>query len=241
MRDLLVITPSRAGEDGSARPERAREMIAAVRGLSTAQTDICLAVDDDDLSRYGRVVNAFCGDRQVWWTSGPRNHLTGWTNKIAKRHLGKYRAFASLGDDHLPRTQGWDSLLLAAIDAMGGTGIAYGDDGIFREGLPTAPVISSDIVRALGWMCLPDCRHMAVDLAWKDLGLGAGCLAYVPEVSIEHVHPCAGKAAWDQTYATSEAGKEEDRAAWERWRENGMADDVARIRALREKVSNGAV
>lgn len=235
MKDLLVITPSRL------RAARLREMVTATLELSAAQTDIAVCVDEDDPERdaYADI----CWERRprVTWHCGPRQSLAGWTNVIASSGARKYRALASLGDDHLPRTPGWDSLLLAAIDAMGGTGIAYGDDGIFREGLPTAPVISSDIVRALGWMCLPDCRHMAVDLAWKDLGLGAGCLAYVPEVSIEHVHPCAGKAAWDQTYATSEAGKEEDRAAWERWRETRMADDVARIRALREKVSNGAV
>ena len=235
MKDLLVITPSRR------RAARLREMVTATLELSAAQTDIAVCVDEDDPEREGYADVCWENRPRVIWHCGPRQSLTGWTNVIAPAGARKYRALASLGDDHLPRTPGWDSLLLAAIDAMGGTGIAYGDDGIFREGLPTAPVISSDIVRALGWMCLPDCRHMAVDLAWKDLGLGAGCLAYVPEVSIEHVHPCAGKAAWDQTYATSEAGKEEDRAAWERWRENGMADDVARIRALREKVSNGAV
>ncbi len=232
MKDLLVITPTRAGEDGSARPERAREMIGAVRALSAAQTDICLAVDDDDFGRYGRVIAAFCGDRRVWWASGPRNSLTGWTNKVAKRNRGKYRAFASLGDDHIPRTPGWDALLLAAIDEMGGTGIAYGDDLLMSERLPTAPVVSADIVAALGYLLEPSLEHMYPDNVLKDIGEEAGCLAYVREVTVEHVHWCAGKTALDATYAAAEAAKEADRVRYEAWRRDRMAADVGKVRAL---------
>ena len=225
MRDLLVITPSRS------RPERLREMLAACLDLSTAATDIAVGIDEDQAELYVGV----CDDPRVKWFSGPRDTLAGWTNALAVPHADKYRALASFGDDHMPRTPGWDSLLLAAIDAMGGTGIAYGNDLIFGEGLPTAPVISADIVRALGWMCLPPLRHMAVDLVWKDLGSEAGCLAYVPEVTVEHVHWCNGKAPLDPVYAESEAGKDDDRARYFQWRQERMADDVATVRALRQE------
>ena len=240
MRDLLVITPSRG------RPGRLREMLAAALSLSEAETEIAVALDNDDLESYDLYecvqlpgdTRPADGAPRVIWHHGPRDTLTGWTNKLAVQYAGQYRALASLGDDHIPRTPGWDTLLLAAIDAMGGTGIAYGDDGIFGQGLPTAPVISADIVKALGWMCLPACRHMAVDLAWKDIGLGAGCLAWVPEVTVEHVHPAAGKAQWDATYAASEAGKEEDRAAYFAWKDSGgLADAVETVLALRGKTA----
>jgi hypothetical protein len=247
VRDLLVITPSRG------RPERLREMLSATLSLSRAETDIAVGIDWDDPERaayesLGSRLDRSWPYRILWHIAARRHTLTEWTNHIVgqRRPSGEgeppnsltYRAFASLGDDHLPRTEGWDALLLAAIDAMGGTGIAYGNDGIFNERLPTAPVISSDIVRALGWMCVPCCRHMAVDLAWKDLGTAADCLVHVPEVTIEHVHWCAGKAAMDETYAVSEAGKDADREAYFGWRDGGgLAEAVDTVRALRKKAA----
>jgi hypothetical protein len=228
VRDLLVITPSRG------RAARLAEMLTACKWLSRASTDYAVAVDEDQALLYEPVRRTPPGTGAEWFT-GPRDTLTGWTNRIAKLRAHRYRAVASFGDDHLPRTEGWDALLLAAIDAMGGTGIAYGNDGIFNERLPTAPVITSDIVQALGWMCLPACRHMAVDLAWKDLGLGAGCLVHVPEVTIEHVHWCNGKTAVDAVYAEAEAGKDADRAAYFAWKDGGgLADAVDTVRALRK-------
>jgi len=243
MKDLLVITPSRA------RPQRLREMLNACLALSGPTTDIAVGYDDDDADGYKKLAIDYADHRQVRWFCGPRTGLAGWTNRLAwhytRRRLPgaplnrdedaeRYLAFASLGDDHLPRTRGWDRLLLEAIDRMGGTGIVYGDDLFMRQNLPTAPVISADIVQALGWMCEPSLRHMYVDNVWRDIGRGAGCLAYVPDVVIEHVHFRAGKAAADQVYAESEAGTDADRAAYGRWRAERMADDVARVRALRE-------
>lgn len=242
MRDLLVITPTRAGDDTSARPGRVREMISAARRLSGAQTDICLAVDDDDFARYGPVIAAFAGDRQVWWTSGPRDTLTGWTNKVAKRHRGKYRAYASFGDDHVVETEDWDVKFLAALDRIGGTGIVYGDDKLMGENLCTAPVVSSDIVTALGWMLEPSLEHMCVDCVLMDIGRGADCLAYVPEVITRHVHWCNNGAVMDATYAAAEAVKEADRARYAIWQRDRMAGDIGKVRALIErKAADAAV
>ena len=110
--------------------------------------------------------------------------------------------------------QGWDRLLLEALDKLGGEGIAYGNDLHQGEALPTAPVISSGIVGALGWMMGPGLKHMHVDDVWRDLGQAAGCLAYVPEVVIEHQHPDAGKPVSKQgRYTESAAGLSTDRDA----------------------------
>jgi hypothetical protein len=231
VKDLLVITPTRG------RPDQLKTMVGATLGLSEAATHVAVAVDDDDVMGYFMAREQMGDEPRVWWFTGPRDTLTGWTNKLAARFAGEYRAVASLGDDHLPKTQGWDRLLLDALDGMGGTGIAYGDDTIMSERLPTAPVISSDIVRALGWMCLPALRHMCVDLVWKDLGHGAGCIAYVPSVTVEHLHWGQGKSPLDATYAEAESRHQEDRDAYAAWREDGMTVDVDTVRALREPQS----
>jgi hypothetical protein len=238
MKDLLVITPSRG------RPRRLREMLDACLALSTAETDIAVGCDDDDKDGY-RELAATCRER-VSWFGGPPTGWAGWTNRMAVHYLRggagtgggggttpRYRAFASLGDDHVPRTPGWDALLLSAIDRMGGSGIAYGDDLLQGQALPTAAVISADIVGALGWICEPTLHHMYADNVWADIGRGAGCLAYLPDVVIEHVHFRAGKTPVDPTYAKAESWTEADKAAYRRWREHRMERDITRVRLRR--------
>jgi hypothetical protein len=237
-----VITPSRG------RPHRLRQMLDACLALSGPGTDVAVGYDNDDADGYRELALRYGGRVQVRWFCGPRTGLAGWTNRLVSHysprrrpHAGmngdwdrlRYRAFASLGDDHVPRTPGWDGILLDAIDRMGGTGIVYGNDLFMGPKLPTGPVISADIVEALGWMCEPSLSHMYVDNVWSDIGLGAGCLAYVPEVVIEHVHCSAGKAPRDQVYADSEAATAADKAAYERWRAQRMAGDVGKVRALK--------
>ena len=170
------------------------------------------------------------GDR---FTTGPRKGLAAWTNHAARRHAGRYPFLASLGDDHVPRTPGWDAALVRAIREMGGTGFAYPHDGI-REDIPEAVVMSSDIVRALGWMALPDCQHYYIDNAWADLGRQAGCIRLLRAVAVDHVHPSAGLAPADGLNAANAAKISPDRDAWLAWRATRMADDAAKIRALRE-------
>jgi hypothetical protein len=83
--------------------------------------------------------------------------------------------------------------------------------------------MSSDIVRTLGQMVPPTMQHLFVDDYWKALGIGIGQLHYVPEVVIEHMHPSAGKAEMDDSYAiTNHPDRyESDGAAWKAYRDDG--------------------
>lgn len=226
-RDLLVIVPSRG------RPSAVAALAAAITRTRTAKTDLIVAYDDDDPTAvlYEKQ-RAASRDRRFLWTSGPRDTLTGWTNKLALQYAGKYRALCSMGDDHRPRTQGWDTLLLAALDQTGGTGFAYGNDLLQGERLPTACVISSDIVTTLGWMCDPSLAHYCVDNVWRDLGEWAGCRHYCPDVVVEHLHYLRTGAAADGTYREAEARAEADKIAYQGWLRDGADDDVATVRGL---------
>lgn len=237
MKDLLVIIPSRG------RPQRLREMLDACLALSRGDIEFAVGCDDDDLAGYRELAARFPGHGRVRWFRGPRTGLAGWTNRLVSHYLRAdpdgngslpgFRAFASLGDDHVPRTPGWDRLLLDAIDQLGGTGIAYGNDLFMGPRLPTAAVISADIVAALGWMCEPSLHHMFTDNVWADIGRAAGCLAYVPGVVIEHVHFRAGKTSVDDVYAAAESWTTADQAAYRQWREQRMDRDVMRVRLRR--------
>jgi len=210
------------------------KLLEAVHSTAVLDTHVHFAADDDDpaLPEYRKVMRA-ARDGDVFET-GSRDGLVGWTNKIAVRRAGEYRFLASLGDDMTPRTPGWDARLARAIDEMGGTGFAYPWDGI-REDIPEAVVMSSDIVAALGWMANPALAHFWIDNTWADLGKGAGCLRYLRAVAVDHNHYVTGKAKADATYGDAAGRIPADKAAYEKWRAERMADDVAVIRALRER------
>jgi len=227
--DLLVIVPTRG------RPQNLARLLDAVHGTATAVTHVHAAVDDDDpeLERYREILVSHQGPGDMR-SIGPRDGLIGWTNKIALERASEYKALASFGDDHLPRTKGWDTALLRAIEDMGGTGIAYPWDGM-REDVPEAPVVSADIVQALGWLLNPACQHYYGDDTLGALGRGAGCLRHLRAVHVEHIHPGMGTAPGDQTYKDSSARIAADKAAYQQWRQHQMATDVATVRALREQ------
>jgi hypothetical protein len=133
----------------------------------------------------------------------------------------------NLGDDHIARTEGWDEFIEAALQRPG---IAYGDDLLQGERLPTAPFISAKIVNALGWYALPCLHHMFIDDAWRALGAGVKRLTYLPGVVFEHMHPGAGKAPMDDGYMLADATTEVDRVAYERWWMTDRKKDLEKIR-----------
>jgi hypothetical protein len=233
---LAVIVPTRG------RPGRLVRMFEACAKLAEGEVVVLPCVDDDDpaLGGYKRL--------GVPLIVGPRMTLSGWTNAVAldliSGNLGPCPPYmASLGDDHIPRTKGWDRRLIEAIQASGGPGIAYGDDGLQGQALPTAWVMSTEIVAVLGWMMLPSCEHMYVDNAIRDLGEAAQCLTYVPSVVIEHMHYLAGKALEDNGYqrVNAPAQYERDLAAYREWLGDGAAADAAKIKLARGGLATGGL
>jgi hypothetical protein len=200
-------------------------LAAAIRETATSPVDLIVAVDDDDHSGYTEA------DGYVL-VRGPAMGLTDWTNALASTYATSHRFLASFGDDHRPRTPGWDVALCAAIERLGGTGFAYGDDLHRGVMLPTAVVASSTVVHRLGWLCLPTTRHMYVDKVWRELGRAAGLIAYCPDVIIEHLHPVVSKAQWDRTYQAAAEFYQEDRNVFEEWERTGKATDVGRLLAV---------
>jgi hypothetical protein len=225
--DLLIITPSRG------RPVHAARLLATVRELRRAETHVHVCTDDDDpaLEDYQRVFAQQGGDGDGLIT-GPRVSFAAWTNQVAVRRAGQYRCLASFGDDHVPRTRGFDRALVDGA-TRGGPGIAYPWDGM-REDIPEAPVVASEIVAALGWLINPAVSHYYGDNTLADLGRAAGCLRFLRAVAVDHAHPGAGTGAGDATYRSASAHIAPDKAAYQAWRQNGMAADVATVAAVRQ-------
>lgn len=226
MSDLAILVPSRG------RPQQMAELLAAVGRTAVTAPLVYVGLDDDDAD-YGDLTAHYSN---VVVHRGPRQLLAAKTNQLADEALAapnRPRFLASLGDDHRPRTPGWDRKLMGAIGQLGKPGWAYGDDKLQGPNLPTAWVQSADLVDALGWVMLPACQHMYVDNVVLELGRETGRIVYCPGVVVEHMHPVAGKAQWDSSYKESNSARQysRDLAAFEEWKAAGLADDAKKVLA----------
>jgi hypothetical protein len=217
--DLAVLVPSRG------RPEKVARLIEACKKTCRADTELFFGFDFDDPQLQDSIM-ASDGARVM---TGTRLGLAGWTNRLSQIYECNTPYLASVGDDMVPVTDGWDERLIAAC---GTTGMAYPNDGR-RTDIPELIVMSSDIVRALGWMCLPTLEHWYVDNVWSDLGRGAGCLSFLADVVVEHRHPnVVGGDRPDATYNDAAGQYAADLAAYQRWRLAGMRQDIATVKGL---------
>jgi len=225
------------------RPERARQAVQAIRDTAVmVETCVALVVDADDptLPAYRALQFQPFGAEVMVVVLQPEDtgNLVRATNTVSMRiaDVDPDGIIGNLGDDHLCRTRGWDRRI---IDALATPGIAYGDDLIQGETLPTAPFISASIVDALGYYFVPDVEHMYCDNAVRDIAEQAGVRRYLPEVVIEHVHPAVGKVDWDAGYIAVNDPRAiaRDKARYESWREHAMATDVGRVRAMLERAA----
>lgn len=257
MVDLVVIIPTRG------RPHTIKDLVESFNETCRTAVSVIFAVDEDDpeLEAYSTAIRDalyLAGDENGWRTYLSRNQLVRGgvittdavnmvdaLNKVARYVLDIERyepvkAIAFMGDDHRPRTVGWDTAYLEALEDK--PGLVYGNDLIQGRRLPTQVAISAPVVKALGHMAPDVLTHLYVDDYWRTLGEKAECLTYLPEVVVEHLHPSVGKAAWDPSYlrVNSKDMYDKDATAYgEYWTMNG-ARDVSRVRvAIGKEIDNG--
>lgn len=195
MRSCAVV-PSRG------RPENAYRLAQAFLDTK-AEADLYFVIDNDDPKWSAYVKH----EDEKNYKCIPAENKTGGCAKslndgaVMLLDIIKYPVydyFIFMGDDHLPRTQGWDKAFMEAIGFD--TGFAYGNDLLQGANLPTAYAMSRDLVLELQGMTFPGCIHLYFDNFVKQFGLDLRCLKYLPNVIIEHLHPVAGKADMDEGY-----------------------------------------
>jgi len=190
MSNLIVIVPSRG------RPGNIKELAQAFADTK-ASAELLVVLDDDDptLNDYLSLE----GDFSFLTLPREGRGMAKPLNFAARKVINDYDHFAFMGDDHRPRTIDWDKSIVDVLDEIG-TGLVYGNDLLQGKNLPTAVAMTGNIVRALEGMVPPGMIHLYLDNFWMTLGQDLHSLHYLEEVIIEHLHPIAGKAEWDQGY-----------------------------------------
>lgn len=175
-----VLMPSRG------RPKRILEAIESLYATATGEIELIVGFNPD--SQY-----PVDGARIHVSESGPSQR----TYEMAKLATGEIIMQGS--DDFLWRTKGWDEIFHEKAKEHP-VACFYFSDG--REEMDSCiPVVTRGFYERAGYFP-PYFFHFCADQWVADIAKEAGCLYYVPEVVIEHMHPKFGKAKWDETYAS---------------------------------------
>ena len=202
---IAILTPTRH------RPRRLLEMLDAIARTAAQPATVHVGIDDDDT---GYQDEYDCTPHTVIVHRHARQRLGPWVNMMAALERDA-DILAFFGDDHRPRTVGWDTAVCDAFTGMG-SGLVYGCDRLQNERLPTAPFWSTDIIRELGWYYPPNQVHMFADDFWLRLANDLGRCTYLPDVVIEHMHPSARKAQTDDVYQEADTNYGRDGDAFRR-------------------------
>lgn len=108
-----------------------------------------------------------------------------------------------VGDDMEFITPGWDTAVLAAINAAKGNAVVYlNDDFIAGEKLCVNLFTTRTLVAATGkpFMCMRYHAEM-IDVVWYYVGRMTGTLRYLPNIVLRHNHNTRlPQEQWDETF-----------------------------------------
>jgi hypothetical protein len=205
------------------RPTNAVRAFEQLKKVSE-QSDFLIIINEDQVDLYPKIEGVM---REVvpedFWDIAKANH-------IVHKYWDSYETITGIDDDCMVTTQSWDVLLATPIKARG-YGISYGNDTIQGENLPTKVMISSNIVKGLGFFAPPVLKHLFADNFWKALGRELGALDYFPEVMMEHWHFMNGKAVkdalYDEIYAPNETALAQ--IAFDGYMRDCFAQDIERL------------
>ena len=135
--------------------------------------------------------------------------------------------YGVIGDDMVAETPGWDVML---AERAGTTKIA-GSSQVHFDNHIGAGCIGGDLVRALGWLCLPVVTHFYSDAALELIGAEFGCLTVHRDIRIAHHHFAVGLAEKDASYA-ARGDSNVDGAAFHLWQQTEWPALRERLRPL---------
>ena len=143
-----VIVPTRGRPENMAR-------LAASFVSTNASVDLYAVIDNDDpkWDEYAKNDDYKCLPSENK-TGGCAHALNDAARLLLDySRFPLYDLYIFMGDDHLPRSLDWDKAFEKAL--LGKTGIAYGDDLLQGQNLPTAFAMTRDIVDELRGITFP--------------------------------------------------------------------------------------
>lgn len=189
MNQNLVIVGSRG------RPANVVRAFEHIKKHSV-ESDFMLIINEDQDDIYPQIdgVERLVVPAELGTTS------TAKVNYLATLdYIDKYSTITGVDDDVIVATPEWDAYLTFPLKQKG-YGLSYGNDTIQGQRLPTKWTLTSNIIKALGFVAPPGLIHLFVDNFLGMVGASLQASFYFEDVILEHHHFINGKAEMDDTY-----------------------------------------
>ena len=216
------------------RPDNMRRFAYSAIEHAEQPVEIVFYIDDDDQASSDalRAMAPLLLPNPVWGTGGPRVRLAETWNACADLASGD--VLGHLGDDVVFHTPGWDRLVTDAFaEFEDRIAFVYGRDGVHDERLGTHGFVHRRWVDTIGYLTPPYFAHDYCDTWLNEVAGMIGRRRFLPDVSLEHLHPDVQKAPMDDTYREHiEAGRRDNVAALYASLAHERRADAEKLRAV---------
>lgn len=208
------------------RPEGLLEAIKSYEKNSSNYSDLKFGFSCMDKTLQANLnilrENGYSFDDDIWLYGDVGMCRT--VNLMAKEDFPGYGAYMILNDDQIIHTKDFDKLLMNKIDELEKQSghrlwIPHWKDGI-NDGKLCQSFATKEFLEVTG-SYYPDgfMRHLYSDNMYQFIGENCEILHYIPELYIEHNHPCVGKNKTDDTYKRTNSNElyASDGAQYARW------------------------
>lgn len=195
---LLIQAPTRQ------RPDQFFENVQAALDLMTGPPDgfeFNVILDNDDKSMCNpEVIARLCKlPRTAFYFDPPSTKI-----RACNAHLGPkvFDILVLLSDDMRPVVKGWDDIVRERmLNHFPDTdGVLWFNDGFRGHELNTLCILGRKYYRRFGYIYHPAYKSMWADNEFMEVAAGLKKQKYFRQVIIEHRHPGAGKAKYDDLY-----------------------------------------
>ncbi len=192
---ISIIAPTRK------RPQNVTRLVDnIVNTVSNVQNvELLVYIDEDDEESIPALQYAA---ERVNTNAVQGNKLIGsqMYNELGKLAQGDIFMFAA--DDIVFRTKNWDTIVEQEFAKYEDKILlVYGNDGFQNGRIATHGFIHRYWVELVGYVLPPKLASAYTDEWVTDLAIRADRKCYMPNLIVEHMHPAAGKAPTDETYA----------------------------------------
>lgn len=198
---ISILVPTRN------RPHNIKRLCQSILDTTSniSNIEICFYIDDDDvlslktIELFSSNINIQCIEGETAKTG--RTSMSFMENTLQKIATGPIFMYAA--DDIVFRTNGWDLRIVEEFEKIPDKiALIYAPDGFQMGEIPlcTHGFLHKNWIDTIGYM-FPSQFDVSHQDTWltevSELLKRRICLK---DVYIEHIHPAAGKAPWDDTY-----------------------------------------
>ena len=173
------------------RVEGTKALIESFDNAGAKDSELNLLIGERHQSLYLNIVITPLLANKLTTYTDDKDYLVERYNELYNRIKGKYDYYMFCADDMtLPKE--FELIIPTMESIIKKVGhryiIAYGDDGIQGQNLPTHPIVTKELLELIGYFFPPCLHHCYGDNFWKRLGQDCKNIFYLPAFKIDHKH-----------------------------------------------------